>query len=368
MADGDSSDYSSTSSDSCSLLSDDETEIATKPTVPQRPRIFEKPREVPGTSSDGKQENKGHDPENLESREDLLSTSNSEECDPSSQKRVGLSEKSVDTSEKCDKNSKKCHNDTENFDKVEQGNTLNNFLEIRKKSPQDNEALPKVINKDAVVPGGFQETDSVKVSTDKNSGKESNSSDKSEMGETKYKEITQEPEEQAADGEITDSTDANCGTLGCENVAVIPGLQEIQEVVEGDDDDDDDNDEVITGDDGVKSEDFPVEKTEDKIEETPVEEVLKEATVDIEKDKACQDNDAIVECEALKTEISPGDEGSKILQQETGESPMDYTPPIEIDSKAEDEKDTKQKQISKEMDCELSTGGEMEQEITLMGK
>ncbi|XP_028392948.1 tyrosine-protein phosphatase non-receptor type 23-like [Dendronephthya gigantea] len=363
MADDDSSsDYSTSSSDSCSFLSDDEAELAMKPTVPQRPHISQKPREIPGNSSDGKQENKGQDSENLESRNELPSTSNSGERDPSSQTHEGFSEKSVDTSQKCDQSSEKSQNDSE---KIEQGNTLNNFLEICKKSPPDNEILPEVINKDGVVPGGFQETDSVKVSTDENSGKESNSSEKSEMGETKYKEITEEPEEQIANGEITDSTNADCGTLGCESAAVIPGLQEIQGVVE------DDNDKAVAGDDEAKS-DVPSEKTDDKPQDTPVEEIVGEilegATVDVEKGKASRVDDHVLECEALKTEISPGDEGDVISQQENGGIPTNYTPSKEINTKAEEEKDISLKQSTEEMPNDLGAGGETEQEIVLTEK
>ena len=221
-AEEDSSDSLSLSDDTYSFSSDDEDEYV-KPTIPQRPRISENAKDISGTSSEAKQEGKKVDSGNLDSdkaSEDQIE-SNSGKTDLIAQKCEAVSEKHDGS------NSQKFDQGSEKAQHVETGNTFNNFLEICTKSLPHESILPQEINEEVMMSGGLQSTNS-KISTKESTSEKSSSSKESDMGETKYKEITEEPEE-----EVTKNGNTNCENADCEAVgsatAVIPGLQEIQE-------------------------------------------------------------------------------------------------------------------------------------------
>ena len=214
----DSSDSLSSSDDTYSFSSDDEAEYV-KPTIPQR----QNPKDISGTRSGAKQEGKKDDSGNLDSEkasEDEIK-SNSAKTDLIAQKCEVVSEKhNGSNSQKFDQGSEKAQN-------VEKGNSFSNFLEICTKSLSHESILPQEISEEVMISGELQSTYS-KISTTESTGEKSTSSKGSDMGETKYKEITEEPEE-----EVTKNRNTNCENADCEAVAsataVIPGLKEIQE-------------------------------------------------------------------------------------------------------------------------------------------
>ena len=333
---GDSSD-SLSSSDTYSLSSDDEAEYM-KPAIPARPPISQNQGEISG-NNETKQEGKKDESSNLGSEQASLeqSESNSGKTDSIPPKCEMDSEKSDGTSHKSNQNSEKIPSRVEgNCENVESGNTLNNFLEICTKSlPHD--ALPVEINEEVMVPGGFQDTN-LKISMAESSGKESSSSKGSDMGETKYKEITEEPEEVSKSGDADcDNTDR--GTAGRENASLIPGLQEIQEGLIKDDDD------VINdqkGDVSVK----PEENIKGNPEETlagNVEILATETTTSLENDTTNL-QDGLVECgdTSSDTEISP----NIISPQETRENSSDVLPQKETDVKTEGENQQVRQELS----------------------
>ena len=335
-AGGDSSDSMSSSDDTYSFSSDDEAEYV-KPVVPQRVRISQSQRDVSGNNSEAKQEGKKDDSSNLDSEQASGSQfkSNSGENDSISQKSELVSEKPDSTSQKGDQSSRKAHNVEGSLENVEPGNTLNNFLEICTKRLPPDDVLPEEVNDEAIVPGGFQGTN-LKNSLAERAGKESSSSKGSDMGDTKYKEITEEPEEQDAKGENTACENTESGTAGSENAAVIPGLQEIQEGLINDYDaiNNQKDDIGLKQDVSVKHEEIVA----DNPEGSPTGNVEILATeISIEND-ATNLSDGLVESGGTpgNTEISPGSK-NKILPQETGENPSEDLPRKETDVRAEGE-------------------------------
>ncbi len=346
-AGGDSCDSMSSSDDTYSFSSDDEAEYV-KPVVPQRVRTSQNQRDVSGNNSEDKQEGKKDDSSNLDSEQASGSQfkSNSGKNDSISQKSELVSEKPESTSQKGDQSSRKAHNVEGSLENVEPGNTLNNFLEICTKRLPHDDILPEEVNDEAIVPGGFQGTN-LKNSLAESAGKESSSSKGSEMGDTKYKEITEEPEEQDAKCENTACENTDCGTAGSENTAVIPGLQEIQEGLINDYDaiNDQKDDIRLKQDVSVKHEQIVADNSEGSPAGN-VEILATETTTSIENDTTNLP-DGLVEGggTSSNTDISPGSK-NMILPQETGENPSEDLPPKETDVRTEGESEEVRQEMS----------------------
>jgi hypothetical protein len=263
IAEEDSSDSMSSSDDTYSFSSDDEAEYV-KPVIPQRPCIPLHPKDIPGTSSEAKHEAKKDDSGIVDSGH-----ASEDQVHSNSGKTDAIAPKCEVVSEELGANSRNCDQSSEKTRDVEPGNTLNNFLEICTKSSPNESILPEEINEEVSVPGGPQSTD-IKISTKESTDtdKESSSSKESDMGETKYKEITEEPEEELAKSENTSCENTDCGTVSSESTtAVIPGLQEIQEGRINDQDviDSQDDDVRMNNDVSLKNEKI----IEENLEEAP---------------------------------------------------------------------------------------------------
>ena len=290
--------------------------------VPQRPPISQKPKEIPQNSNDGKKDDSGNSAQASQQQ----STLNSGNADSFSQKCDVVSEKSHCTFTKSDQSVVKVPNVEENSKNNEPGNTLNNFLEICTKRLPDNDDLPLEINDEVIVPGGFQDIN-VKSSMAESPGKESSSVKKSDMGDTKYKEITEEPEEQIAKSGNSGCEKTECSTPGSKNAADIPGLQEIQEGLIKDADD-------VTNDQTGDAEfkDVSVKYEEENVEQSPAEdaEILRPEETSSHDPTNSQDGSA--ECADIPTKISVGKE-SKSLPPETGNSSPEDLPQKETEGK-----------------------------------
>ena len=240
-----------------------------KPIVPERPRSSQNQRDFPGDNSEAKPEGEKDNMGTEDSKKPQeQSDSNSGKTDPVSPKCDSVSEKPDETSQKNDQNSENVQNVEGSIGNAELGNTLNNFLEICTKSMPDSDNFSEEISGEIMVPGDVQDNDT-DIAEAESSGKESSSSEGSGMGETKYKEITEEPEEPIADGGNPDRENKDCGSAGSENAAIIPGLQEIQEGLVKDDDDAIKDEMKLDGDVSVKH----GESLEDKSKEAPPEKV-----------------------------------------------------------------------------------------------
>lgn len=296
--------------------------------VPQRPPISQKPKEIPQNSNEGKKDDCGNSAQASQQQ----STLNSGNADSFSQKCDVVSEKSDCTSTKSDQSAVKVLNVEENSKNNEPGNTLNNFLEICTKRLPDNDDLPLEINDEVMVPGGFQDT-KVKSCMPESPNKESSSPKKSEMGDTKYKEITEEPEERIAKSGNSGCEKTDCSTLGSKNAADIPGLQEIQEGLIKDAD-------GITNDQtgdaefkyvSVKCE----ENVQENVEQSPAEnvEILRPDETSSHDPTNSQNGSA--ECGDTPSEISVGNESTG-LPPETGNSSLEDLPKKETEDKNEE--------------------------------
>lgn len=200
----------SSSDDSSSISSEDE-EFELPPALPKRPPNYQDRGNNLGNSDETRPD----------SGSNLTNCSN---MDSRSQTDDFVSKNSGDSSQKSYQNSAAID---KNAESAVPGNTFNNFLEICTKSLPRECVSPKEVNQEATVPGGLQEK-----------AEESSSSRGTDMGGTKYKEITEEPDEPQG-GENADTECGNAGgeSAGRDNAADIPGLQEIQEGLIEDDDD-----------------------------------------------------------------------------------------------------------------------------------
>ena len=300
----DSSDYSSSSDDIYEKSSDEYEE----PLVPQRPPILRNRKEIPENSNDGKKDDSGDSAQTSQQ----LPTLNSGNADSSAQKCVVISEKSDCTSTQTDQSPVKVLSVEENSRNIEPGNTLNNFLEICTKRLPDDDDLPPEINDDAMVTSGFQDT-SAKSCLGDSSEKETCSLKSGDMGDTKYKEITEEPEELGTKSANTEGGKTDCSTAGSKIAAVIPGLQEIQEGLIKDADD-------VASD--QTDADVPVKNVEENVEETPAGDVEMLRTEGL-IDNSTNPQDGSAECGNKASEISVGNENGNSTQEAGKSSPDD---------------------------------------------
>ena len=313
--------------------------------VPQRPPISQKPKEIPQNSNDGKQDDSGNSAQASQQQ----STLNSGNAGSFSQKCDVVSEKSDCTSTKSDQSVVKVLNVEENSKNNELGNTLNNFLEICTKRLPDNDDLPLEINDEVIVPGGFQNTN-VKSSMAESPSKESSSVKKSDMGDTKYKEITEEPEKQIAKSGNSGCEKTDCSTPGSKNAADIPGLQEIQEglIKVADDVTNDQTDDAEFKDVSTKYE----ENAQENVEQSPTGDAEILRPEETSRHDSTNSQDGSAECADTPSDISVGKE-SKILPSEAGNSsPEDLPTKEELKQKltstiTENSAKTKKNQLDK---------------------